>query len=100
MTFQSVARVDDIPDGSGKTVDIDGKLIAVFNLGGEFYAIENVCPHRGGSLGDGTIYEGAVICPDHSYQFDIKTGNPFGFPNGVKTFKTKVENGTVFVDIV
>ena len=79
--FVKVATVSDVPVGQGKCVQVDGREIALFNLDGKFYAIDNVCPHRGGPLSEGTLEGAEVIsAPDnplytHSYIFNF--GIPF-----------------------
>jgi nitrite reductase (NADH) small subunit len=72
--FVRVARRDEIADGAGKVVEVNGQLIALFNSGGQFYAIDNACLHRGGPLGDGEVYGTRVICPLHGWEYDFTTG--------------------------
>lgn len=96
--FVRAASVADIPDGTGRAVALDGVEVAVFNLGGEFYAIDNTCPHRGASLGRGELQGEEVICPLHGWQFNVKTGRmPMG--GGVRSFNVRVEEGAVLVEI-
>jgi nitrite reductase/ring-hydroxylating ferredoxin subunit len=88
----------EIPEGTGRAVSLDGVEVAIFNLGGEFHAIENTCPHRGASLGDGMLEGDEVHCPLHGWQFNVKTGRmPMG--GGVRSFHVRVDGGTVFVEI-
>jgi 3-phenylpropionate/trans-cinnamate dioxygenase ferredoxin subunit len=76
-----VATVDEIPVNSSKLVEIDNIRIALFNLNGEFYAIEDVCTHDGGPLVEGEIVNGhEVQCPRHGARFDIRTGAALSFP--------------------
>ena len=72
--FKKVASVTEIQPGTAKLVEIAGKKIAVFNLGGSFYGIDDVCPHRGGPLSEGPIEGESVVCPWHGSSFNIKTG--------------------------
>lgn len=72
--WHKVAKISDLESGEGKTVDIHGKAIALFNAGGTFYAIDNTCPHRGGSLGEGKLKDNCVVCPLHQWTFDLTTG--------------------------
>jgi nitrite reductase/ring-hydroxylating ferredoxin subunit len=72
--FKTVCRVGDIPDGQGKTVTVGGKLIAVFNTGGQYHAIDDTCPHMGASLGDGYVEDGIVTCPWHAWRFRLSDG--------------------------
>ena len=69
-----VASRADIPEGTGTTVDLAGKKLALFNVGGKFYAIDNECKHRGGPLGEGTLDDTAVTCPWHGWEYDVTTG--------------------------
>jgi NAD(P)H-dependent nitrite reductase small subunit len=70
----TVARRSDIPEGTGKSIEAGGKRIAVFNISGEFHAIDDACLHRGGPLGEGEVEEAVVTCPWHLWQFDVTTG--------------------------
>jgi len=98
--FIKVIGTKDIPQNQGKMVDIGGQQIAIFNIGGEFLAINNVCPHRGGPLGEGAVEGGVVTCPWHGWQFDVKTGaNPVNPAACVKTFPCKVEGSELWVQI-
>ena len=67
-------RVDDIPLGEGRAITLDGRRIAIFRAGGGWYALDAVCPHRGGPLADGIVCDRAVICPLHDRRFDLASG--------------------------
>ena len=70
-----VGNINAIPEGRSATVQLkDEKEIAVFNVGGKFYAIENFCPHKGFPLADSRLYKDVVECDLHGYRFDVKTG--------------------------
>jgi nitrite reductase (NADH) small subunit/3-phenylpropionate/trans-cinnamate dioxygenase ferredoxin subunit len=73
--FQTVCQVNDLTDGEGMTVTIGNKLIAVFREAGQFYAIDDVCPHMGASLSGGYLQEGIVTCPWHAWRFRLKDGS-------------------------
>lgn len=89
----------ELPPGQSRIVEIDGKKIAVFNVDGEYFAIGNVCPHRGGSLGDGSVDGKTVTCPLHAWKFDIATGNSTLFPNiGVPKYAVKIMGNDVFIE--
>jgi 3-phenylpropionate/trans-cinnamate dioxygenase ferredoxin subunit len=76
-----VATVGEIPVNSSKLVEIEDIRIALFNLNGEYYAIEDVCTHDGGPLVEGQIVNGhEVICPRHGARFDIRTGAALSMP--------------------
>ena len=72
--FQSVCRVADLAEGEGKTVEVAGKLIAVFCDQGRYYAIDDVCPHMGASLSGGHVVNGIVTCPWHAWRFRLADG--------------------------
>ena len=72
--FITVSTVEDIPPGTGRTVEVHGILIALFNVDGTFYAIDNTCPHAGGPLGEGYLEGYIVECPWHRWRFNVQTG--------------------------
>lgn len=90
--FITVANVGDIPAGEGRTFTLDKRLIAVFNRDGQYYAIDDLCPHQGASLGAGALdEEGAVACPWHAWRFSVATGKWCDNPSlGVDTFEVRV----------
>jgi 3-phenylpropionate/trans-cinnamate dioxygenase ferredoxin subunit len=95
----NVAPERDFPPGSWHTLEIEGAAIAIFNLGGAFYAIEDVCTHDYNPLSGGAIEGGNIICPRHGAKFCIKTGaalTPPAYEN-VTVFPTRVDNGMVQV---
>ena len=95
----NVAKVGEIKPGGHKIVDVDGTLIAVFNLGGEHYAIEDVCTHDGGQLTGGTVEGEEIVCPRHGARFCIKTGAALTAPayEPTATFPVRIENGEIQV---
>jgi 3-phenylpropionate/trans-cinnamate dioxygenase ferredoxin subunit len=94
-----VAPVDDLVPGSWHTVDVDGTQIAVFNVNGEYHAIEDVCTHDGGILTGGTVEGKEITCPRHGARFSIITGEALSPPayEPVPTFAVRVEDGMVQV---
>jgi NAD(P)H-dependent nitrite reductase small subunit len=98
--FVKVAQVADVPPGQGKLVLVNDREIALFNLGGRIFAIDNICPHRGGPLAEGVLEGNTVICPWHGWRFDVTTGqNPIIPPARVDTFEVKVEGDDIFVKV-
>jgi 3-phenylpropionate/trans-cinnamate dioxygenase ferredoxin component len=95
----TVAKVGDLAPGSHRVVDVDGASVAVFNVSGEYYAIEDVCTHDGGQLTGGTVEGDQVVCPRHGARFSIKTGDALTAPAYEPTakFPVRVENGVVQV---
>lgn len=99
-SFVKVARVDEIPAGTGKTVEAGDREIAIFNVGGEFHAIENDCKHRGGPLGDGELDGTTVTCPLHAWTYDVTSGECFDDPDcAVERFAVKVEGDDLLVEV-
>ena len=98
--WTAVARPDDVPPGTGRVVNVDGRLIALFHHDGAFYAIDNRCPHRGGPLGNGALDGDTVICPWHGWSFDVRTGvNVDRGRIRVACFEAAVEDGRVYVRV-
>jgi nitrite reductase/ring-hydroxylating ferredoxin subunit len=92
--------VSDLPPGGGMPVEVEDRLIAVFNVDGVFHAIDNECPHRGGSLADGALLGGRVVCPLHHWVFDLATGrNPVNPELGVRHYPTRVKDGAVWLEL-
>ena len=78
--FVKVAKIGDIAPGEGKAVEAGGKTIALFNLAGTFYAIDDTCTHRGGPLSEGIVEGTEVTCPWHRAVFDVTTGAVVAMP--------------------
>ena len=74
MKQTPVAGATDIPDGESRRYNVDGTPVAVFRAGDAFYACKDVCPHRGGPIGEGDFDGRIVTCPWHGWQFDVTTG--------------------------
>ena len=72
--FVKVGRVGDLAEGEVKVVQVNGQRIALFHVGGRYYALEASCPHEGGPLADGVVEGVRVICPWHGYDFHLRTG--------------------------
>lgn len=102
-TAQKIAlcKVDDVVEGSAIKVETAGLTLAVFNLNGAFYAIDDLCTHGPGSLSEGFIAGDTVECDFHNGSFNIKTGEvvepPCMIP--VKTYQVTVEDGAVFIQL-
>ena len=94
--FIKVASTQEIPQGTGRIVDVNGIWIAVFNVEGTFYALDNACPHAGGPLGEGKLCGTEVECPWHGWKFSIVSGERVGNPNfQVPRCEVRVVNGQV-----
>lgn len=96
-----VATVDEVPVNGSKLVEIDFVRIALFNLNGEFYAIEDVCTHDGGPLVEGEIVNGhEVKCPRHGARFDIRTGEALSLPAFEPTavYEVYIQGNDLFIE--
>src|SRR3989304_4654290 len=80
MGFVRVASVTDVPQGEVRVFQVDGKGVALANVNGSFYAIDDVCTHDGGPLGEGKLFGDLVECPRHGARFDVKTGRVRALP--------------------
>jgi nitrite reductase (NADH) small subunit len=98
-SFVKVAAAGDIAPGAGVCVEVGGRQVAVFNVDGAFYAIDNTCPHRGGPLAEGELEGTAVTCPWHAWQFDLKTGESLTDDSRVDRFDVQVSDGQVLVAV-
>ena len=99
--FVTVAKVGEIPAGGVKVVRLDDQEIAVYNVAGTYYAMDDVCTHDGGPLAEGTI-EGSVIeCPRHGARFDIRTGAVLAMPATapVPVYPVRVEGDQIQVEL-
>lgn len=94
-----VATVDMLPPGSRRVVDVDGVAVAVFNLGGDYCAIEDTCTHDGGELASGELDGEEIVCPRHGARFNVRTGAMTAPPayGPVATFPVRVSAGWVEV---
>jgi 3-phenylpropionate/trans-cinnamate dioxygenase ferredoxin subunit len=95
----AVARAEELAPGTWRVADVDGTQVVVFNLDGEFYAIEDVCTHDGGQLTGGHVEGAEIVCPRHGARFCIRTGEALSAPAYEPTakFPVRVENGEVQV---
>ncbi len=99
--FVKVARTDEIAPGHAKVVDLQGKEIAVFNIDGAYFAIDNMCTHEEASLADGEITGFEVACPLHGAKFDVRSGAVLGPPayDDVASYPARVSGSDVEVEV-
>lgn len=101
MPRERVASVSDIPEGEVRVVECGGgRSVALSNVAGEVFAIDNVCTHDSGPLGEGKLRGDRVICPRHGAAFDARTGRALTLPavRGVASYAVTVEDGAIYVD--
>jgi nitrite reductase/ring-hydroxylating ferredoxin subunit len=101
MAFTKAASVQQVPAGTAKQVKVSGRTLAVFNVGGTYYAIDDACPHRGASLAEGDVAGNEVTCPWHGARFDMGTGAHLSppAPRGVTAYKVQVVGDEIQVEV-
>jgi nitrite reductase/ring-hydroxylating ferredoxin subunit len=98
--FVKVAQTDEIPAGQGKCVEVNGQRIAIFNVDGTFYAIDDVCQHQGGPLGEGEVDGKIVTCPRHGWEYDVTTGaNTLDDDLKQEQFEVQVNGNVILVGV-
>ena len=101
QVFERACAENEIEEGKIKTVEIKGHPIAIAGYQGKIYAVDNICTHDGGNLGEGNVISGQVQCPRHGARFDLATGQVRRMPAviGITVYEVKVENGQIYVAI-
>jgi len=101
MTYERVAARSDVPAGRVRVFEVGERSIALANVGGDFFAIDNLCTHDGGPLGEGTLAGDQVECPRHGARFDVRTGAVRALPavRPVRTYPVRLEGDEVSVDV-
>jgi 3-phenylpropionate/trans-cinnamate dioxygenase ferredoxin subunit len=99
--FVPVAETGEIAPGQVKVVEVDGRRIALCNVGGELYAIDDVCTHDGGPLDQGELYDNVIECPRHGARFDVRTGRVLALPavKSLNTYPLRVEGAQIEVGL-
>tara|TARA_R110002072_G_scaffold109564_3_gene236991 strand:+ start:11176 stop:12225 length:1050 start_codon:yes stop_codon:yes gene_type:complete len=96
--FVPVGRLEDLVEGRGVTVSLAGDRVALFRHEGRVHALSNACQHQNGPLGEGRILNGCVVCPWHGYEYQPSCGrSPEPFTEAVPTFRSRIEDGQVFL---
>lgn len=99
MPFTRAALVSEIPAGAIREIQVSGKAVALANVQGKFYAINSVCLHRGGPIGQGELHGTVVTCPWHGWDYDVTSGKVVQNPNmAVPCYTTEVRGDEVYVD--
>ena len=99
--YVKAAKADELAEGGGKLVEVNGKRIALFKSAGKYCAIDDVCTHRGGPLSEGLLEGDVVTCPWHGAQFSIASGEVMcpPAPTPVNSYKVKVEGSDIEIEI-
>ena len=100
-TWQTVAKLSDIPPEKVAVFQVDDHDVAVCNVGGQFYAIDDLCTHDGGSLDQGELDEAEIECPRHGARFDVRTGAATQLPafQAVETHEVRLDGETIQVGV-
>jgi len=98
-TFVTACAAAELAPGTARTVTVGDKELALFNVDGVVFAIDNTCPHRGGPLAEGEVEGCTVTCPWHAWTFDLKTGQSLTDDLAVTCYPAKVEGGAVLVSV-
>ncbi|HXX98190.1 MAG TPA: Rieske 2Fe-2S domain-containing protein [Candidatus Bathyarchaeia archaeon] len=101
MTWIKVGAKNDIKNGKGKELSVNGTRIALFNTNGKYYAVEALCRHQDGSLAPGRIEGEIVECPLHSWHYNIRTGELLDYLEGVEltTYDVDTKGNDIYVDV-
>jgi nitrite reductase/ring-hydroxylating ferredoxin subunit len=101
MAFLRAAKLEEIPPGTIREIQVDGnKAVALANVEGKLYAINNTCMHRGGPLGQGELLGKTVTCPWHGWQYDVTTGKIEMNPTvGVECYPVELRGDDIFIDV-
>lgn len=95
-----IAQTADVPAGTGKEFTVENRIVALFQVDGEFHAIDGICAHAGGPVGDGAVTGCIVTCPWHGWQYDVTTGAMcLNDQIHLESFPVKVEGETVLVEL-
>ena len=101
MEKVKVLKLSEIVENTSKLVEVGDKKIAVFNVGGKIYAIDDTCSHAEASLSEGEVFDCLVECPLHGAEFDLKTGEATTLPatKPVITYKTDVDDEYLYLEV-
>jgi 3-phenylpropionate/trans-cinnamate dioxygenase ferredoxin component len=100
-TFTEVLDAEKLAPGRSTTVTVNGRRVALYNVGGQVYATDDACPHAGSSLGWGILEGKFIRCRAHGLRYDVTTGGALGNPEVcVKSYPAKIEGGKIYVSLV
>ena len=100
MPFVKALKTSDLPSEGRKIIEISGLEIALFNIQNRIYAISNICPHNGGSLGEGMLFGQTILCPLHFWKFNVVTGKSSNQPAyRIESYPVKLEKEWIYLDL-
>ncbi len=98
--YVKAASLSDLPEGSAKAVELNGKTVALYNVGGEVFATDNTCLHQGGPLGEGFLEGDIITCPWHMWEYNVRSGENLGEASlKVATYPVKIEGGEILIEV-
>lgn len=97
VSFVPVAKLSELEEGAGRCVEVKGEQVALFRVGSRVYAINNICPHLGGSIAEGPVEGTTVVCPLHGWCFDVTSGKALQGAIGVEAYPVRIEGDVVEV---
>jgi nitrite reductase (NADH) small subunit len=98
--WHKVAALGDVTPGTARELTAAGRVIALFNVGGTYFAMDGICPHAGGPLAEGDVAGPVVTCPWHGWQFDVTTGQNSLNPRIEQArFPVKIEGDDIWVEL-
>lgn len=96
----AIAKTADIPENEGRAFPMGDRMIAVFQVEGKFYAMDDFCPHQGASLSAGWIHDGCVACPWHAWRFQLTDGTWMDNPKiKTETYPVTIQGDDIFVEL-
>ncbi|AJF62091.1 Dioxygenase, ferredoxin subunit [archaeon GW2011_AR15] len=99
MPFVKIGKTSDVQNRKGRLFIVNGNRVAVFNVNGEFFAIDSRCPHHGIDLAGGYLNGKIVTCPGHGWEFDLETGENVILPVSVRKYNIKSEGDNLLLEI-
>lgn len=97
----AVATLAQVPEGCMKAVEVGGRAVVLYNVGGEILASDDVCPHQGSPLSAGSLDDGVVMCPFHAWEWDVRTGECVSLPEArpLRRLEVRVDGDVIRVSI-
>jgi 3-phenylpropionate/trans-cinnamate dioxygenase ferredoxin subunit len=101
VEFVEIAPADELPSGERLFVELGGKMIVIFNIAGEYFAIADVCSHDDGPVGEGDLEGFSITCPRHGAQFDVRSGKVLQMPAvvDIPAYPVQLRDGKIFIGI-
>ena len=100
MNFIKACNLSDLKPGECKAVEVGGKTVALFNVDGTIFALDNTCLHQGGPLGEGFLEKDVVTCPWHLWEYNVRTGQNLADPSlKVATYQVRVQGNDIEVEV-